>query len=269
VATPARAGGKRAAPRVYIGTSGWAYDSWTDFYAGVPHARWLAHYAEHFDAVEVNATFYHRLKPAAFAHWHEGTPARFRFAIKANRYLTHVKRLAFDAQSWRRQRAQGAQLAEKLAVVLWQLPKSMKRDTARLARFAKRLDAWHSVRHAIEFRDASWFDEEVAGLLAAHRIANAQSDAADWPLWDAVTTDLVYARLHGHTSTYWSRYTARELAAWARRIRRWRDEGRTVHIYFDNTDAGHAVANALELRARLGEVPSRSGRSRAAARRAR
>ncbi len=266
MATPARAGGRRAAPRVYIGTSGWAYDAWTEFYAGVPHARWLAHYARHFDAVEVNATFYHRLKPAAFAHWREGTPARFRFAIKANRYLTHVKRLAFDAQSWRRQRAQGTRLAGKLAVVLWQLPKSMKRDAARLARLAKRLDAWRSVRHAIEFRDPSWFDGEVAALLAAHRIANAQSDAADWPLWDAVTTDLVYVRLHGHAATYWSRYGARELGTWARRIRRWRDEGRTVHVYFDNTDAGHAVANALELRARIGLVPPPTGRRRSRAR---
>src|SRR3972149_1595641 len=118
---------RSAARRVLIGTSGWTYDAWKDaFYAGVPRGERLAHYARHFDAVEVNATFYHQLKSATFAHWRAGTPARFRFAIKANRYLTHVKRLAFDAQSWRRQRAQGAELAGKLAVVLWQLPQSMK-----------------------------------------------------------------------------------------------------------------------------------------------
>jgi len=252
---------------VHIGTSGWTYDAWRDgFYAGVPRDRWLAHYARHFDAVEVNATFYHRLKPAAFAHWREATPARFRFAIKANRFLTHVKRLDFDAQSWRRQRAQGTPLGDKLGAVLWQLPQAMKRDLPRLARFAKRLDAWRSVRHAIEFRDASWFDGEVAALLAAHRIAVAQSDAADWPLWDAVTTDLVYVRLHGHAATYSSRYGAHALDAWARRIGRWRDEGRTVHVYFDNTDAGHAVTDAARLRARLERPAPRPGRGRASAR---
>lgn len=238
-----------AAPRIFIGTSGWTYDAWKDgFYAGVPRARWLAHYARHFDAVEVNATFYHRLRPATFAHWRAGTPARFRFAIKANRFLTHVKRLAFDAPSWRRQRAQGAPLGGKLAAVLWQLPQSLKRDPDRLASLVRRLDRWTAVRHAIEFRDASWFDEETARLLAAHRIAVAQSDSADWPLWDAVTTDLVYVRLHGHAATYRSRYGARALDAWARRIGRWRDEGRTVHVYFDNTDAGHAIGDAARLR---------------------
>jgi uncharacterized protein YecE (DUF72 family) len=243
------ASAQHAARRVLIGTSGWTYDAWKHaFYAGLPRGEWLGHYARHFDAVEVNATFYHQLKSATFAHWRAGTPARFRFAIKANRYLTHVKRLDFDARSWRRQRAQGADLAGKLAVVIWQLPQSMKRDVGRLARFARRLDAWAAVRHAIEFRDASWFDAEVARVLAAHRLAVAQSDAADWPMWDAVTTDLVYVRLHGHASTYRSRYTARELRSWAGRVRRWQSEGRTVHVYFDNTDAGHAVANAARLR---------------------
>jgi uncharacterized protein YecE (DUF72 family) len=104
------------------------------------------------------------------------------------------------------------------------------------------------VRHAVELRHDSWFDGEVAALLGRHRVAAVQSDAADWPLWDAVTTDLVYVRLHGHRVTYASGYSRRELAAWARRIRGWRAEGRSVHVYFDNTDAGHAVADARVLR---------------------
>jgi len=241
------------ARRLCIGTSGWAYDAWAGgFYAGVPRAKWLAHYARHFDAVEVNATFYHALQPATFAGWRAATPRGFRFAVKASRYLTHIRRLAFARSSLLAQREALAPLGAKLAVVLWQLPARLQRDTARLARFLRMLGAWPRVRHAVEFRHSSWFDDEVARLLEKHRIAAVQSDAADWPRWDAVTTDLVYVRLHGRRETYRSAYSSRELRVWAKRIRRWRAEGREVHVYFDNTDAGHAVENALALRRLLG-----------------
>jgi uncharacterized protein YecE (DUF72 family) len=236
-------------PEVRIGTSGWTYDAWADgFYAGVPRAKWLEHYARHFDAVEVNATFYHALKPATFTHWRDVAPAGFRFAIKASRYLTHIRRLAFPRASLAKQRDAAAGLGGKLAAVLWQLPAGLHRDLARLERFLAALKAWPRVRHAVEFRHDSWFDDEVAGLLGAHRVAAVQSDAADWPIWEAVTTDVVYVRLHGHRVTYSSAYSGRELAAWARRIRGWRAERRHVHVYFDNTDAGHAVENAQTLR---------------------
>jgi uncharacterized protein YecE (DUF72 family) len=232
-----------------IGTSGWTYDAWAGgFYAGVPRAKWLEHYARHFDAVEVNASFYHALKPATFAHWRDGTPTHFRFAIKASRYLTHIRRLAVPRASLAKQRDAADELGRKLAVVLWQLPAALRRDLPRLGRFLAALKAWPQVRHAVELRHDSWFDDEVAALLGRHRVAAVQSDAADWPLWDAVTTDLVYVRLHGHRITYSSGYSRRELAAWGRRIRGWRAEGRDVHVYFDNTDAGHAVTDAQTLR---------------------
>jgi uncharacterized protein YecE (DUF72 family) len=237
-----------------IGTSGWTYDAWADgFYAGVPRAKWLGHYARHFDAVEVNATFYHALKPATFARWRDATPAAFRFAIKASRYLTHIRRLGFPRASLRKQRDEAAPLGGKLAVVLWQLPAGLHRDLGRLERFVAALRAWPRVRHAVEFRHDSWFDDEIAAALGGSGIAVVQSDAADWPMWDAVTTDLVYVRLHGHRLTYSSAYSRRELASWAKRIRGWRGEGRDVHVYFDNTDAGHAVEDAETLRRLAGE----------------
>lgn len=240
------------ARRLCIGTSGWAYEAWAGgFYAGVPRANWLEHYARHFDAVEVNATFYHAVKPATFAGCRAATPRGFRFAIKAHRYLTHIRRLAFPRASLLAQRDAAAPLREKLAVVLWQVAAGLQRDRARLERFLAQLDAWPRVRHAVEFRHPSWFDDEVGGLLAAHRVAAVQSDAADWPRWDAVTTDLVYVRLHGRRATYRSAYSRRELGLWAGRIRRWRGEKREVHVYFDNTDAGHALENALTLRSLL------------------
>lgn len=235
--------------RAWVGTSGWTYDGWRDgFYAGVPRARWLAHYARQFDAVEVNATFYHTLDPATFAHWRAETPARFRFAIKGTRYATHVKRLEVDAAIIDRARRPAAGLGDKLAVVVWQLPARLTRDDARLARFIRRLARWKGPRHAIEFRHPSWFEPAVERLLADAGVANVLSDAADWPLWDVVTTDLAYARLHGHAATYSSAYGRRALVRWATRARAWLGEGREVHVYFDNTDAGHAVTDATILR---------------------
>ena len=238
---------------IHIGTSGWTYEQWRfGLYAGIPRSRWLSHYAHHFNAVEVNATFYHQLKPATFAGWRDGTPDSFRFTIKANRYLTHVKQLQFDDQALQRERSRAQPLGRKLTAVLWQMPAGLHFHPDLLEAFAARLEGWGETRHVLEFRHDSWFIPETAGLLARHRLAVCQSDAADWPMWDAVTTDVVYVRLHGHRVTYSSPYSEEELEGWARRMRTWCGEGREVHVYFDNTDAGHAPRNAMRLAALAG-----------------
>jgi uncharacterized protein YecE (DUF72 family) len=234
---------------VYVGTSGWQYRNWAgDFYAGAPAKAWLRRYAERFEALEVNSTFYGQVRPATLERWRLETPADFRFSLKAHRYLTHVKRLAFEPESLERQKAAARVLGEKLAAMLWQMPRSLRYDQPRLESFLALLQRWPEVRHALEFRHASWFREEVAEALAQGGHAVCLSDAADWPLWDRVTTDLVYLRLHGHEATYRSHYGDAALAAWAGRIGLWRAERRTVHVYFDNTDAGAAWRNALRLR---------------------
>lgn len=242
--------------RIHIGTSGWAYPQWQDdFYAGVPRRDWLSHYARHFDTVEINATFYHLQRESTFAHWRDATPPAFRFAIKGNRYLTHNKKLLDPTESVALERARALGLGDKLAVVLWQMPARFGKNLARLEAFAEALAAWPEARHAVEFRDPSWFDAEVAGCLSRHRLAHCLSDAADWPLWDAVTTDLVYVRLHGHTRTYVSAYSTGALRQWAARIHDWLAGGREVHVYFDNTDAGAAVRDAGRLRQLLADLP--------------
>ena len=233
---------------LYIGTSGWNYHGWKDrFYAGVPRKDWLRFCGEHFTGIEVNATFYRLQRPNTFARWANETPDAFRFAIKGNRFVTHNKKLADPLPSIRLERERALALGEKLAVVLWQLPPRFKKHMDRLRGFVAALAHWDSTRHAIEFRHPSWFDEEVAATLARHRIAACQSDAADWPLWEAVTTDLVYIRLHGHTRTYASAYSTALLTRWAARIRAWLGEGRAVHVYFDNDAEGAAPYDALRL----------------------
>lgn len=234
--------------RAFVGTCGWNYDAWWEpFYEGRPPRQWLSFCAGKFTAIEVDATFYRLQTAETFRRWRDETPARFRFSIKANRFLTHNKKLKDPLPVIRLERDRAAGLGAKLAVVLWQLPRNFQRNLERLEGFARALRAWRRPRHAIEFRHRSWFDEEVAACLRRHHIAVCQSDAADWPFWDAVTTDLVYVRLHGHEATYSSSYSERALRGWARKVRRWRLEGRDVYVYFDNDAFGHAPGNALRL----------------------
>jgi uncharacterized protein YecE (DUF72 family) len=236
------------AGRAFIGTSGWIYDSWRwDFYDGRPQREWLGLCAARFSAMEINVTHYRLQSVATLRRWRDATPSGFRFAIKAHRYLTHNKKLKDPLAPIRLERSRAAGLGPKLAAVLWQLPQNFHRNPERLERFARALGCWRSTRHAIEFRHPSWFDAGVARCLVEHRIAICQSDAADWPRWDAVSTDLVYVRLHGADITYASNYPESELRTWARKVRRWMRDGCDVHVYFDNDACGDAPRNAARL----------------------
>jgi len=236
--------------KAFIGTSGWNYQEWKDsFYLGVPKKNWLEFYAGKFPAIEINATFYGLQRKSTFEKWGDRTPAEFRFTIKGNRYLTHNKKLLDAEDSIRLEKDRAGGLGEKLSAVLWQLPGKLTKDAVRLDAFGKALGSWSEVRHALEFRHPSWFDDEVAEILARHRLAICMSDAADWPIWDRISTNLVYIRLHGHERTYESLYGPERLRSWATRIQQWLRMGYDVHIYFDNTGEGAAPADALMLAA--------------------
>jgi uncharacterized protein YecE (DUF72 family) len=236
------------ASKAYIGTSGWNYKSWRDgFYGDTPQKQWLHFCAEHFSAVEVNGTFY-RLQPkSTFEKWRDETPNGFPFAIKGHRYVTHNKKLLDVQEPVIRCRDSASPLGKRLVAVVWQLPAFLKKDIGRLKQFLRDLRHWKSTRHAIEFRHKSWFDNEVAECLKRHGVAVCMSDAPDWPMWEAVTTDLVYIRLHGHTRKYASSYSKPALKKWAMRIRGWLKHDCAVHIYFDNDAEGAAPQNALTL----------------------
>lgn len=243
------------AGQVFIGTSGWSYDGWKDgFYESVPRNRRLEYCAEHFTGLEANGTFYRLQSEKTLRSWVARTPKNFVFAAKGHRYVTHNKKLIDADDTVVNSRDNMRPLGKKLGVVVWQLPERFSLNLDRLDRFARTLSRrWTTVRHTIEFRDTSWFTEAVAEIMAEHKLAVCQSDAAQWPIWEAVTTDLVYIRLHGHTRTYASSYSAGLLDDWAQKIRRWREDGCDVHVYFDNDAEGAAPYDALKLMDRVGE----------------
>ena len=240
------------AARSYIGTSGWSYPHWKQkFYHDTAQKDWLRYCAERFTGIEINSSFYHLQRQEIFAGWGQQTPAAFRFSLKANRYLTHNKKLNDPDKSISLERERAKGLGNKLAVVLWQLPGQFQINLRRLETFSTALEQWKEARHCIEFRHPSWFTDDVADCLHKHRIAVCQSDAADWKLWDIVTTDFVYVRLHGHTITYESSYNLASLSKWVIKLQNWLNEGRDVHVYFDNDAKAAAPRNAMQLQEML------------------
>jgi len=240
---------------VRIGCSGWNYGHWRErvYPAGLPPRRWLAHYATLFDTVEVNATFYRLPTRSAVAGWVEGSPPGFLFAIKASRYLTHVKRLTDLGPGLERfyERLEPLVRSPKMGPVLWQLPATFHRNDDRLA---GALAALPPGRHCFEFRHESWFVPEVYELLRAHGAALVIGDTPTRPFQTSeLTADWTFIRFHhGHRGRN-GNYSERELDAWAERIRRLRERA-DVYAYFNNDWEGYAVRNGLALRAKLGEA---------------
>jgi uncharacterized protein YecE (DUF72 family) len=231
-----------------VGCSGWSYDDWRrGIYKGVPAARWLERYAELFDTVEVNATFYRLVKRETVEGWVERTPEGFLFAVKASRYLTHMRRLRGIEQGIARfwEPLEPLRDSGRLGPVLWQLPENFHRDDALLA---ATLELLPPARHCFEFRHPSWFTAAVRELLAERGASLAIGDDKRRPLPEAKPLgELAYLRLHyGHRGRD-GNYSSAELERWRRRIAAWRSR-REVFVYLNNDWRGFAPANALELR---------------------
>jgi uncharacterized protein YecE (DUF72 family) len=253
--------------RAFIGTSGWVYKGWREhLYADAPVRRWLEIASRTFSALEINGSFYTQIKRETYEKWRRETPDDFRFSLKGHRFVTHYKRLRDCRDSVVLLRDQAAGLGDKLAAVVWQLPSNFHANVERLEDFLGALTAWPGVRHALELRHRSWFVPAIADRMREARVSVCMSDAPDFPLWHEVTTDLVYVRLHGHTRKYASSYSLPLLQTWAADTERWLDEGREVHVYFDNDAEGHAVRDAQRLIALVAgsDLPARRVAARSA-----
>lgn len=295
----------KRATKIRIGISGWTYPPWRGvfFPAGLAHHCELEYAAERFASIEINGSFYSLQRPESYRKWYRATPRDFVFAVKGSRFITHLKRLKDVEESLANFFASGVLcLGEKLGPFLWQLPPNftydrdrlatffdlLPRDTRAAAKLGRRHDArvqgrsWTKVdrnrplRHCLEVRHKSFVTKEFIELLRHHRIGLVVADTAGkWPLFEDLTCDFVYVRLHGDTELYRSGYTPTALRDWARKIRSWSagrtpvsakrlasrlpavKRGRDVYVYFDNDAKVHAPFDAMALahELRLGPVP--------------
>jgi len=229
--------------KLHVGTSGYSYKEWKgNFYPeDLPAKEMLSYYSSRLPAVEINNTFYRLPQPGMIENWKAQVPARFRFSIKATQRITHIKRLNNVADETKYLLETASLLAQRLGVVLFQLPPNMKKDFERLKNFLDLLPV--EVRTAFEFRHETWFDDEVFGLLREHDCALVVSDTDEKPL-----TGITGTAKWGYLRLRRTAYEENDLVEWLRRVReqKWKD----AFVFFKHEDEGTGpklAAQFLEL----------------------
>ena len=239
--------------RLRAGCSGWQYKHWRgDFYpADVPVGRWFEHYAARFDTVEINNTFYRLPEASTFARWSERAPRGFLFAIKASRFLTHMKKLKDPEEPLARLFERMRPLGRHLGPVLYQLPPGWKLDRERLEHFLQALP--RGGRHVFEFREPSWYADDVSALLERYGVARCLHDMRGSATGMERVGPFVYVRFHGAGGTYTGAYPRERLDRWASWLDEQRRSGCEIYAYFNNDVGGHAPRDAAVLRRLLEE----------------
>jgi uncharacterized protein YecE (DUF72 family) len=239
------------AAQAFIGTSGWHYKHWQgNFYpAGIKPAGYLTHYLRSFSSVEINNSFYRLPSAGTLADWKASVPDSFIFAVKASRFITHMKKLKDPQRSFGLFMDRVMVLGEKLGPVLFQLPPAWGFNEDRFRTFLEALPLTY--RYTFEFRDPSWYNDRAYALLEKHRCAFCMYEIEYHHSPLLVTTDFVYVRLHGPEKKYDGSYSEEVLAQWAVRCAGWLAEGKSVYVYFDNDMHGYAPVDALRLQEML------------------
>ena len=230
---------------VRIGCSGWSYPHWRKrFYPEkMPAREHFAFYAQHFNTVELNNSFYRQPPRERFEAWRDQAPPRFLFAVKGSRYITHIKRLAVEKKSIDLVVDAALGLGEKLGPILFQLQANFHADLERLEHFIGMLPT--GVRFTLEFRHDSWLVPAVFELLRSRRIALCIPDHPKMPRSLESTSDFTYIRMHLPPSGLG--YGRRALQPWADRVIEWQRAGLDVFVYFNNDMEGHAIKDAQTL----------------------
>ena len=234
--------------RIRVGTSGWVYKDWRGrFYPPeLPTAEWFGYFSRHFDTVEVNNTFYRRVPDSVFDAWRAQAPPGFQYAVKASRVLTHRKKLIDAAEILPTVLDPASRLGSSLGPILYQLPPRWRCNPERLRSFVGVLPT--GIRHVVEFRDPSWYTDEVRAILDEAGVGFCVHDlkGEGSPVW--TTGRLAYVRFHGPTSTaYRGRYGKGRLRRWAETIGELASDGREVFAYFNNDVGGAALDDARDL----------------------
>lgn len=251
----------RGTGQIWIGTSGYVYRHWRKgvFYpVGLPVREELAHYACRFPTVELNNPFYRLPTPEMFARWREATPEDFRFAVKASRYITHIKRLREVGEELALFLERAEHLGPKLGPILFQLPPNQQADLPRLRDFLALLSSART--WVVEFRHPSWHTREVYRLLADREVALCIPVGGGLHPDQVTTAWFTYIRMHRGQGAGGG-FTPEELRWWAAQVRALRTAGKDAYVYFNNDWEGHAVRDAAALQALLGS-PSAALHSR-------
>ena len=243
---------------VRVGCSGWQYRHWrgTFYPADMPQHRWFAHYATQFDTVEINNSFYRLPQSDTFARWAGQAPHAFIYAVKASRFLTHMKKLKDPHDPLARFFDNARHLGSHLGPVLYQLPPRWPLNLDRLEIFLQTLDELRSQlgmqsRHVVEFREPSWYEPRVYRLLERHRTALCLHDMEGSSSGKVVVGPFVYVRFHFGESRYGGAYDDRRLEQWSDWLTRRAKSGLDVYAYFNNDQGGHAPRDAVRLRERI------------------
>jgi len=233
---------------IRIGTSGWHYNHWSQLFypAQLPKSKWFEHYATHFDTVEINNTFYQLPKQQTIENWHRQAPKNFLYTVKANRYITHIKRLKDTSEALERFFERVHLLKENLGPVLYQLPPSFHKDLDRLVGFIRLLPK--NLPTVFEFRHKSWFSEDTYKLLSEFNAAFCIHDMPGIKTPRVITADIIYIRFHGPTGKYEGNYSESALQNWAQWIKENIKKAHSLYAYFNNDIHAYAINNAKTLK---------------------
>ncbi len=234
------------ATEYFLGCSGFYYNHWQGIFypEKLPKAKWLPYYADHFNTLEVNNTFYRYPTEKLLQGWYRKTPPNFCFTLKANRAITHTRKFHATEQLTQNFYKLALQLQEKLACVLFQLPPFLHKSMDLLEKIAEQMD--ERVVNVLEFRHESWWDREVYAFLRRHGLVFCSVSSPELPE-TLVKTDLaVYVRFHGKTGWYQGSYSEKELKAYAENIMQ--QNPPKVFCYFNNDLNAYAVKNCLTLK---------------------
>lgn len=242
---------KAQAPSIYVGTSGWIYRHWGGgvFYPpGLKQKDWLRYYSGNFNTVEINFTFYRLPEESAFAEWAASVPSGFIFSVKANRFITHMKKLKETEQPMERLLSRAARLGQHLGPILFQFPSRWQANLDRLRELLSYLDQQKiapGISPAFEFRNQSWLVPEV---FSAIEDAGGTVCLVDWGEFVVEGPDIgPFAYIRRHGPKYGYSYSTEDLARDADLICRLAEKGKTVYVYFNNDAAGAAVRDARRL----------------------
>ena len=233
---------------IRIGTSGWHYNHWKELFypASLPKTGWFEHYAGHFDTVEINNTFYQLPKAQSIEKWHRQAPQHFLYSVKANRYITHIKRLKDPAETLERFFERASLLKEKLGPILYQLPPSLHKDIDLLKGFIGFLP--QKPPAVFEFRHKSWYSQDTFELLDKSGVSFCIHDMSGIVSPRVITGSLIYIRFHGPAGRYQGNYSKKTLQDWAQWLKEHSRDAPRAFVYFNNDIGGHAVRNAKTLK---------------------